>query len=72
MKNNTNDGVYDDGVMMTDNNYVVLFLSMVVPLLLLYCLFEFHDLITSSNKNDIVKLCKYMKEAFVIRNSFIK
>ena len=32
---------------------------------------KFHELLTSSNKNEIVKLCKYMKEAFIIRNSLL-
>ena len=33
--------------------------------------FKYHQLLTSSDKNELVKLCKYIKEAFVIRNSFI-
>ena len=33
--------------------------------------FKFHQLLTSCNKNEIMNVCKYIKEAFTIRNSII-
>jgi hypothetical protein len=32
---------------------------------------KFHELLTSSDKKEIVSLCRYMKEAFAVRNSII-